>query len=165
VTRTSFLLIGWAIILASLVLFSVLVVRDAWRRREAAERLARSLEATGEIIRSDQRGSRTGALHLDARFRVGRQEYEADNKRGNPEGLGIREAMARYPVGAKVTVYYDPDNPSNAAFTRDVTWRRRAMGAGVVSVLTVLFAGLPLFLRQRSRKRLLPPRARVISTR
>lgn len=49
--------------------------------------------------------------------------------------------LARYPVGAPVTVYYDPANPETAVLERDLPWR---MMAGGIGCLLLFFIGGPL---------------------
>ena len=164
-SQRSLLLVHWAIVLVLFILFTYAVALDAWHRRRAATRIDAFEATTGVVTRSDQHGSRTGALHLSARFHVGDRDYAVGNGRGNPEGLGTWTALALYPVGADVVVYYDPSDPANATFTRDVAWRRRATGAAALVAATILFAFAPLITRRIARKRRLPPTARVVSAR
>jgi hypothetical protein len=55
-------------------------------------------------------------------------------------GFEIESTLARYPVGAAVTVYYDPANPKNAVLERDLP---KIVFAGV-GCLLLFFIGGPL---------------------
>jgi hypothetical protein len=76
-------------------------------------------------------------------------EYKVDRRklRGNRitigekiSGFELESTLARYPVGATVTVYYDPANPKNAVLERDLP---KIVFAGV-GCLLLLFIGGPL---------------------
>ncbi len=60
-------------------------------------------------------------------------------------GSGAHKVVARYPAGAQVMVYYDPDKPSNAVLERNMPGHIKWMW--VALVLTDLFlCGLGIFL-------------------
>lgn len=72
-------------------------------------------------------------LVLSYRYELGRDGYEGDMAMFGPSWLTSKkstEVLARkYPVGAKVTVHYDPNDPKTAvldvsdAIARDSSWR------------------------------------------
>lgn len=49
-------------------------------------------------------------------YQVGGQTYQGQKIAPGPEvgGSGASAVIARYPIGAQVTVYYDPQNPADA---------------------------------------------------
>jgi hypothetical protein len=56
-------------------------------------------------------------------------------------GFELEGILARYPVGASVTVYYNPDYPEFALLERDLPWDKMLEGFGC---LMLLFVGVPL---------------------
>jgi len=56
-------------------------------------------------------------------------------------GFELEEILARYPVGAGVTVYYDPTKPDKAVLERDLPWGILTAGLGC---LLLFFIGGPL---------------------
>src|SRR4051794_12497911 len=68
-------------------------------------------------------------------------EYRVDKKkyRGHKIDLGektssyeLEKILDRYPVGAAVTVYYDPADPNRAVLDREFPWWMWAAGSGCV---------------------------------
>ena len=99
----------------------------------------------GRIVRSDTQASRHGfageattvttAPLVEYEFSVGGSTWRGSRVSiGEDSGGANTEAtLRRYPVGAVVSVYYDPDNPSNCVLVRDVP-------AGVGKGLAILVA-------------------------
>jgi hypothetical protein len=56
-------------------------------------------------------------------------------------GFELESILARYPVGAAVTVYYDPANPQTAVLERDLPAGKMLLGGGCV---LLFFIGGPL---------------------
>jgi hypothetical protein len=56
-------------------------------------------------------------------------------------GFELEGILARYPVGATVTVYYNPDYPEFALLERDLPMGKMIQGVGC---LMLLFVGVPL---------------------
>ena len=53
-------------------------------------------------------------------YQVGGQAYESYKLAPGPEvgGTGARKVISKYPVGAQVMVFYDPQNPAEAVLER-----------------------------------------------
>lgn len=77
---------------------------------------------TGEVGTSEARTHRHEG-HQSAPFPHVTYTYEVDGKTyhssnimagGDVGGMNVENTLARYPQGAKVTVYYDPQNPKDA---------------------------------------------------
>ena len=53
-------------------------------------------------------------------YQVAGQSYQSDKLAPGPEvgGSGARKVVAKYPAGAQVMVFYDPQNPSEAVLER-----------------------------------------------
>ena len=77
-------------------------------------------------------------------------EYHVDGKRFRSKRITIGEKttgeeleqiLARYPLGTKVTVYYDPAKPNNAVLERELPAGVMAAGVGC---LMLLFVGGPM---------------------
>lgn len=88
-------------------------------------------------------------LHLTYRYKVGAQEhYGSQYGLGQSNCFGIQEdvrAIAnRYPTGAVVQVYYNPDNPGEAVLHAGPDWREDSD----FPLLGAFFVFLALFLRK-----------------
>jgi hypothetical protein len=75
----------------------------------------------GSVIRStiEQRSSDDGYVNypvVQYSYQVGGQPYQGTKLAPGPDvgGSGAGKVVARYPAGAQVMVFYDPQNPSNA---------------------------------------------------
>lgn len=68
------------------------------------------------------------------------QAYQGNKVAPGPEvgGMGANKVVARYPMGAQVTVYYNPANPSEALLERDTP--------GFVKVLWISLVATDVFL-------------------
>jgi hypothetical protein len=53
-------------------------------------------------------------------YQIGGQTYQSMKLAPGPEvgGIGARKVVAKYPSGAQVMVFYDPQNPSDAVLER-----------------------------------------------
>lgn len=60
-------------------------------------------------------------------------------------GSGAKKVVARYPVGAQVMVYYDPNNPSDAVLERDMPGHIKWLWITLVLV-DIFLCGLGAFL-------------------
>jgi hypothetical protein len=75
-------------------------------------------------------------------FSVGGRSYQGGRLSiGDISGPFAEEALARYPVGAAVTVYYDPADPENCVLERDAPKGVVKGCGGVLLVLALLGAG------------------------
>lgn len=69
--------------------------------------------------RSDSEGT-TSYPVVQYSYQVGGQSYQSSKRAPGMEvgGTGARSVVARYPVGAQVMVFYDPQKPSDAVLER-----------------------------------------------
>ena len=97
---------------------------------------------SSKVVRiSGSRSRRSGprrtsrAAAVEYRYVVGDQEHVGRriSFAGTPAGDGARDVVRRYPRGADVTVYYDPDDPSSSV-----------LEVGMVSVAPWILIGIGL---------------------
>ena len=91
---------------------------------------------------TDSDGRATTSYHLAIRYEyeVGGRPYVNDKrtigpvpKRVNPRRS--QETLDRYPVGGVVPVYYNPENPQEAALEREAPLSNLVLIVGIVVVL------------------------------
>ncbi|MCK6538670.1 MAG: DUF3592 domain-containing protein [Anaerolineales bacterium] len=94
----------------------------------------------GTVLNShlERRSSDDGSTNypvVQYSYQVGGQTYQSAKLAPGPEvgGTGAGRVVARYPVGAQVMVFYDPQNPSDAVL------ERKAPALGVMVFLLVVF--------------------------
>ncbi len=95
--------------------------------RQAAQNWA---TATGTILMSSVQSSssNTGGYSIYPvivyQFEVNGKTYQSQNIRAGDKYLKVnvawqaQQTVDKYPIGAKVTVYYDPNNPAECALER-----------------------------------------------
>lgn len=101
---------------------------------------------SGEVTESRTRGGQRRRRHVFTYvYQVERTWYEA-RRIGYFHGIWgpstTRGNVAQYPVGRRVTVYYDPEDPARAVLEPGIWWAGMAVSIGV----TVLFAGITLMI-------------------
>ena len=117
---------GWMVVGFALMFPGIIAVAAAVKIGEA-KRAASWTRAGGRITRSEL----TTETRQNGKVQVPRIEYEYKvgfhtlvGKRLNfaelIAGVQAKEALARYPVGTAVPVYYNPANPSEAVIERDL---------------------------------------------
>lgn len=125
-----FLLIGFACVVAAVLALAIGV--KWWEIRRAS----RWLPAKGRILSSRvvQREVSAGGSSGDGRmelrnfpavtyeYRVGKRTYRSDRYsiRENLGNTDVSETLAKFRKGAEVTVFYNPDEPSEAVIERDL---------------------------------------------
>ncbi len=92
--------------------------------------LAQSWPSTsGTVLMSSVQSRTSGRSHstypvIVYQYVVNGQSYQSQTVKAGEQFLNVRVAgqaqatVARYPIGANVTVYYDPANPANSALER-----------------------------------------------
>jgi len=105
--------------------------------------LSSSMEKTSRRVkRTNGSSGRKTSYHLNVAYayEVNQQKYENDRFSYGTESYRklskAKEALARYPKGKRVPVFYDPDNPSHSVLTR---------GTGT-SWIAIVLGGLGLLL-------------------
>ena len=70
--------------------------------------------------RSSSEGGSTNYPVVQYAYQVGGQSYQNSKLAPGPEvgGTGAGKVVARYPIGAQVMVFYNPENPSDAVLER-----------------------------------------------
>ena len=70
--------------------------------------------------RSSSEGGSTAYPVVQYSYQVNGQAYQSYKLAPGPEvgGTGAKKVVARYPAGAQVMVFYDPQNPSDAVLER-----------------------------------------------
>ena len=70
--------------------------------------------------RSSSEGGSTNYPVVQYSFQVGGKAFQNSKLAPGPEvgGTGAGKVVARYPVGAQVMVFYNPENPSDAVLER-----------------------------------------------
>ena len=133
------------------------LIRVARKRRQLLAESQRWPHIYGEITRSQPKpalGAQGGwDLDVEFRYRLGRSDYTSDRfelgfaPRYHTKAAAENHLQA-YPVGARVTVYYNPMDPGQACLQRshrgiaNLTYG----GAGIV-LFGVVFAILPYLVR------------------
>jgi len=82
---------------------------------------------------------------------VAGQEYKGDKITfGFTQGYGnyakAQAALARYPLGAQVTVYYNPANPTDAVLERKAGGSTISLVLGIIFILVSLCLGCPVIV-------------------
>jgi hypothetical protein len=87
------------------------------------------LNTTGTVLMSSVQSKHTGRSHsyypvVVYVYTVNGQGYQSQRIKAGEQFLNVRvtgqaqATVARYPIGARVTVYYNPANPSECALER-----------------------------------------------
>jgi len=94
--------------------------------------------STIEVRRSSEGSSSYPVVHYA--YQVMGQPYQGHKVMPGPEvgGTGAHKVVARYPIGAQVMVYYNPQNPSEALLERGMP--------GFIKWLWIILVILDVFL-------------------
>jgi hypothetical protein len=87
------------------------------------------LSTTGTVLMSSVQSRTSGRSHstypvVVYQYAVNGQNYQSQTIKAGEQFLNVRvfgqaqATVARYPIGANVTVYYDPANPAESALER-----------------------------------------------
>ena len=94
----------------------------------------------GNVVASrvEQRSSSDGSTDypvIQYSYQVGGQSHQGTKRAPGPEvgGTGARKVVGRYPAGAQVMVFYNPQNPSDAVL------ERKAPAQWIMWLLLVVF--------------------------
>jgi hypothetical protein len=91
-------------------------------------------------MRSSSEGGSTPYPVVHYSYQVMGQPYQGSKVMPGPDvgGVGARKVVARYPAGAQVMVYYNPEKPSEALLERSLP--------GFIKLLWIILVILDLFL-------------------
>lgn len=134
---------GWIVLMFALLLPALIALAAAVKEAEA-RRAARWTKAQGRVVRSElvtekRHGKEVRVPRVEYEFSVGFHKY-AGRRLSLAEVIAEPEAMAalaRYPVGARVPVYYDPADPGQSVIERELPPFFKAIW-GAVAALTAL---------------------------
>ncbi len=151
------------ILVAFVLAFAAMLLAATFAKFAEVRAASRWPQAEGVVVKSEVEARERPALEageaatissyplVEYAYEVGKRKLRA-RRIGIAEiapNVGIEEALAKYPVGAKVTVYYDPLDPAKAVLERELP---AGFHRGMVIVYTatafvifgVLFAFTPV---------------------
>ena len=114
-------IIGFVLLILNAVFLGIIFFM---RRKMAAVSQWPSTMGTVKMSAIEQRSSSEGGYTdypvVQYSYQVGGQAYQSYKLAPGPEvgGSGARKVVERYPAGAQVMVFYNPENPSEAVLER-----------------------------------------------
>ena len=114
-------IIGFVLLILNTIFLAIIYLM---RRKMAAVSQWPSTMGTVVMSRIEQRSSSEGGYTdypvVQYSYQVGGQAFQSLKLAPGPEvgGTGARKVVARYPAGAQVMVFYNPQNPSEAVLER-----------------------------------------------
>jgi hypothetical protein len=121
---------SWAPVAAPIAVLAGLGARFGRRsRRSVDEGVARWAQTVGTVLSATVKIRRLGQIRAEIpmviySYEVDGRPYQSYRVRAGddtgqiPVVTNASTTLDRYPVGSNVTVYYDPDDPANAALER-----------------------------------------------
>ena len=113
-------IIGFVFLILNVIFLAVIFFM---RRRMAT--VSQWLSTMGTVVMStiDRRSTSDGYTDypvVQYSYQIGGQPYQSTKLAPGPEvgGTGARKVVAKYPAGAQMMVFYDPQNPSDAVLER-----------------------------------------------
>ena len=113
-------IIGFVLVILNVIFLAILFFM---RRRMAV--VSQWPSTMGTVVNSylERRSSSDGSTNypvVQYSYQVGGQMYQSSKLAPGPEvgGTGAGTVVARYPAGAQVLVFYDPQKPSDAVLER-----------------------------------------------
>jgi hypothetical protein len=146
--------LGGAAAQALAVVFAVGLIALPWLDFRDARRRAAWQSTDGTIVTS-RRGYVLGGAVIRYEYQAGstqRGKLDVDDKDAD-------ELLHRYPVGAHVTVYFDPDRPSESSLERVASASLLDPISSSTLVLVVVAAALLWLRYRRARSRTTQPSA------
>jgi hypothetical protein len=136
---------GWVAVLFALALPGVIaaaaVVKLAEVKRAAAWKKASGRVSVSELATETRHGKEVQVPRIEYEYTIGFHKF-VGRRVSLAEliaGSAAKEALARYPVGASVPVYYDPADPSTSVIERDLPAFMHSVW-GLVAVMTAAIA-------------------------
>jgi hypothetical protein len=114
-------IIGFVLLILNVIFLTIIFFM---RRKMAAVSQWPSTMGTVMMSRIEQRSSSEGGYTdypvVQYSYQLGGQAYQSYKLAPGPEvgGTGAGKVVARYPAGAQVMVFYNPQNPSEAVLER-----------------------------------------------
>ncbi len=147
--------IAVGIMVVLMILMNAVLLFNIFSAQRKASAMQTWPSASGTVVESELRSRRRNSRriyypHIVYSYNVMGQAYTGkDIGPGKYSGTTTaREIVAKYPSGAPVEVYYDPQNPSEAVLETDVSKTMPRLWASlVIANLTLcMCVALPLFL-------------------
>ncbi|HEV2511027.1 DUF3592 domain-containing protein [Bosea sp. (in: a-proteobacteria)] len=108
------------VMVAAMIINAVLKVRRASNWSQAPGRVIRSQMGVRRPPEGNEIGTAVNVPAVTYSFSVGGVTYQGTRvSLGDISGKFALEALAKYPAGANVTVYYDPADPSDCVLERE----------------------------------------------
>jgi hypothetical protein len=127
------------VMVGAMILNAVLKVRRASSWAQAPGRVIRSHMAVRRPPEGNEIATVVNIPAVTYSFSVGGVTYQGTRvSLGNISGTYAQEALARYPAGASVTVFYDPADPSDCVLERDAP-KGAVRGCGLLLLVLALF--------------------------
>jgi len=142
-TLGSIALIGlpMVVMVAAMVINAMLKVRRAKGWAQAQGRITLSTMAVRRPPAGNEIGTAVNVPDVAYNFKVGGQDYRGTRvSLGDISGKYAEEALARYPVGTAVTVYYDPADPGDCVLEREAP-KGAVKGCGLLLLSVALLGG------------------------
>ena len=119
------LLLAVGIIIFVLLILNIVFLTIIFFMRRRMATVSQWPATMGNVIMStiERRSSEDGYTDypvVQYSYQVGGQAYQSYKLAPGPEmgGTGARKVIAKYPAGAQVMVFYDPQNPAEAVLER-----------------------------------------------
>jgi len=150
-----FCLGGVGVIFVLVALFAARSTIKDWRRyRESGK----WVPVTGQIItsnvtaRNSSKGGSIYGINVLYDYQVMGQAYQGDQVSFGAEGTGFQtrrkaeKQLARFPMGGKTTIYYDPNDPRQAVLERkfDITGAILVVILGLAGLAMIVFSYVQL---------------------
>lgn len=126
------------VMVAAMIVNAVLKVRRASSWAQAPGRVIRSHMAVRRPPEGNEIGTVTNVPAVTYSFAVKGVTYQGTRvSLGNISGKYAEEALARYPAGASVTVFYDPADPGDCVLEREAP-KGAVKGCGLALLMLAL---------------------------
>lgn len=129
------------VMVGAMIVNAVLKVRRASSWAQAPGRIVRSQMAVRRPPEGNEIGTVVNVPAVTYSFSVGGVTYQGTRvSLGNISGKYAQEALARYPVGKTVAVFYDPADPGDCVLERDAP-KGAVKGCGLLLLILTLLGG------------------------
>ncbi|MGX1785532.1 DUF3592 domain-containing protein [Bosea sp. NPDC055332] len=129
------------VMVAAMIINAMLKVRRAKGWVQAQGRITLSRMAVRRPPAGNEIGTVVNIPDVAYSFRVGGQDYRGTRvSLGDISGKYAEEALARYPVGKMVTVFYDPADPGECVLEREAP-KGAVKGCGLLLLVLALLGG------------------------
>lgn len=129
------------VMVGAMVVNAMLKVRRAKGWAQAQGRITLSRMTMRRPPEGNEIGTLVNVPDVAYAFKVGGQDYRGTRvSLGDISGKYAQEALARYPVGTMVSVFYDPADPEDCVLERDAP-KGAVKGCGLLLLVLALLGG------------------------